>query len=427
MLKIGIAGLGTVGKGVVKILQNNAELLTQRTNEQIQITAVSARDKSRDRGITLDSSINWYEDAVELANDNDVDVVVEVIGGDSGVAYDLCKAALSNGKHVVTANKALIAKHGTELAKIAEKSGVALAFEAAVAGGIPIIKGLKEGLAGNKISRVAGIMNGTCNYILTTMRDAGRTFDDVLKEAQKLGYAEADPTFDVDGIDTAHKLVILTSIAFGTPVNFDKVTAEGIREITIDDIRYAADLGYAIKLLGICEETKDGISQNVYPAMVPLSNPIAGVDGVNNAVQVHGDAVGSAMFEGPGAGEGPTASAVVADIADIAAKRFSHPFGIATSAQKKAKFLAPETRHGAYYVRLQVKDESGVLASITKAFEKSDISLEAIIQKPHQHDDKVTIVAVTHDVLEKTFDKAMERITSLPHVVGKPFTIRVEG
>ncbi len=424
-LTIAIAGLGTVGQGVIKIIQEHASLLSARTGANIIIKAVSARNKSRDRGLCLDN-IAWHEDALKLASLAEVDVVVEVIGGADGVAYQLCKTALENGKHVVTANKALLAKHGLELANIAEQNNVTLAFEAAIAGGIPIVKGLKEGLAANKIVRLAGILNGTCNYVLTAMRDTKRGYDEILKEAQELGYAEADPSFDVDGIDAAHKLVLLTSLAFGVPIN-PEIKTEGIRNITLADIDYARELGYAIKLLGLCENTPDGIRQAVYPALVPLENPIAGVDGVHNAVLVQGDYVGNVMFEGPGAGEGATASAVVADIADIAAGRKSFAFGIPTSAQNKASFLPLESRVGEYYLRIEVADESGVLAGISKELNRNGISLEAVIQKPPRMAKTATIVATTHEVSEKTLQKAVAKISEMQQVVKAPVIIRVES
>lgn len=424
-LSIAIAGLGTVGQGVVKILQEHAALLTARSGLEIKIHAVSARNKSRDRGLNL-QGIEWHENALTLASLKDVDLVAEVIGGADGIAYDVCKTALSNGKHVVTANKALLAKHGVELAKIAEKKGVTLAFEAAIAGGIPIVKGLKEGLAANKIQRVAGILNGTCNYMLTAMQETKRGYDEILKEAQDLGYAEADPTFDVDGIDAAHKLVLLSSLAFGVAVNPD-IKTEGIRNITLADIDYAKELGYAIKLLGISEEKEHGILQTVYPALVPLTSALSDVDGVNNAVFVQGDYIGNVIFEGPGAGEGATASAVVADIIDIAAGRTSFAFGVPVSAQKKAKFLSLNERVGEYYLRIEVLDESGVLAGITKELNKNGISLEAVIQKPPRVLETATIVACTHEVSEKTLQKAISKISEMSQVVHNPVVIRIEA
>jgi homoserine dehydrogenase len=326
----------------------------------------------------------------------------------------------------VTANKAMLAKHGLELASIAEKKHVSLAFEAAIAGGIPVVKALKEGLAANQISRVAGILNGTCNYILTAMQQNNQSFESVLSEAQEKGYAEADPAFDVDGIDTAHKLVLLTSLAFGVQVG-QKITTEGIRHITLADLGYAKELGYTIILLGLCEATSQGIRQTVYPALVPLESPIAGVAGVHNAVLVQGDAVGSVMFEGPGAGEGATASSVVADIIDIASKRYSHPFGLPVTALQKAKFLPLDSRVGEYYLRIEVKDEPGVLARITKELERNGVSLEAVIQRPPRQGQNATIVTLTHEASEKTLCRAVDKIALMTQVASVPTMIRVES
>ncbi|MBT4218903.1 MAG: homoserine dehydrogenase, partial [Rhodospirillaceae bacterium] len=316
-MKIAVAGLGTVGAGTVKVLQDNADLLSSRSGRSIQVTAVSARDKSRDRGVPLDGYA-FFEDAVEMAAKADADVVVELIGGENGVAKDVVEAAIKSGKHVVTANKALVAHHGTALANAAEQAGVTLNYEAAVAGGIPVIKSLREGLAGNKLSSVYGILNGTCNYILSRMRNEGLDFAEVLDDAQRLGFAEADPSFDIDGVDAAHKLAILASVAFGRNVDFGSVYIEGIRQVSQLDIQFAEELGYRIKLLGIAAETDHGIEQRVHPCMVPDSAPIASVEDVFNAVVAEGDQVGTLMLEGRGAGAGPTASAVVGDLVDIA-------------------------------------------------------------------------------------------------------------
>ncbi|MBM3573873.1 MAG: homoserine dehydrogenase, partial [Alphaproteobacteria bacterium] len=316
-LKIAIAGLGTVGAGVLKLLAEHAELIAARCGRRLVVTAVSARDRKRDRGVDL-TGVRWYQDAAALAADPEIEIVVELIGGAEGVARQLCEAALDAGKHVVTANKALLAHHGTALATLAEGKGRTLAFEASVAGGIPIVKSLREGLAANRLSRIYGILNGTCNYILTTMREQRREFAEVLAEAQKLGYAEADPSFDVDGTDAAHKLAILTSLAFGAAVDLNGVHIEGIRHVSSLDIDYADELGYRIKLLGIARRTEHGIEQRVHPCMVPKGTPIAHVEGVYNAVVAEGDYVGRVVHEGRGAGAGPTASAVVADLLDIA-------------------------------------------------------------------------------------------------------------
>ncbi len=348
-----MAGLGTVGAGVVKLLSQQANLVSLRSGRDIVITAVSAREPNKDRGIDL-TGINWCHNPLELATKKNVDVVVELIGGEDGIAKELVETAIADGKHVVTANKALIAHHGTQLARSAEAANVAIAFEAAVAGGVPIVKALREGLVGNKVSRIFGILNGTCNYILSEMRQTGKEFDVVLKEAQDLGYAEANPTFDIDGVDTAHKLSILTSLAFGSEVNFKAVHIEGISQISPLDIEFADDLGYRIKLLGISRQTGTGIEQRVHPCMVPIDSPIAHIEGVFNAVVAEGDFVGTSMYEGRGAGEGPTASAVVADIIDIARDRILNTFTIPAKELQKSKIVPISDHIGSYYVRFMM-------------------------------------------------------------------------
>lgn len=424
-LRIGVAGLGTVGSGVVEILQKNQPLLTARAGVELKLVAVSARNKARQRSLNLDG-VKWVENALELAQDPEIDIVVELIGGSEGIAHQLCETALKNKKHVVTANKALIAHHGVKLAKLAEENQIALALEAAVAGGIPIIKALKEGLSANRITRICGIMNGTCNYILTSMQATGRDFASVLKEAQDLGYAEADPSFDVDGVDTAHKLAILTSLSYGSPVNLDSMYIEGIRNITLADIKHASELGYKIKLLGICSETEHGIEQRVHPCMVQVDAPIASVDGVYNAVFVEGDFVGKTLFQGPGAGKGPTASAVVADIVDIANHRISNPFGIAVANLKPKPFASIDNRVGEYYIRLLVLDKPGVIADISEILRNESISLEAVQQKAHKPGEPVDLVLVTHETPEHSMKKALAAIGKLPTVTEPPHTIRIE-
>jgi homoserine dehydrogenase len=426
-LRVGIAGLGTVGGGVVKVLAKQADLLAKRCGREIVVTAVSSRSREKDRGFVLDSNITWYDDAISIASDENVDVVVELIGGDSGVALELCEKSLNAGKHFVTANKAMIAKHGTRLAQIAEKKNVALSFEAAVAGGIPIIKALKEGLAGNACSRISGIMNGTCNYILTTMKEEERDFAEVLKEAQDLGYAEADPSFDVDGIDTAHKLAILASIAFGAPADFDAIYIEGIRKITLLDIKYAYEMNYKIKLLGIAIANDNGIEQHIYPCLVPINHPLSKVDGVNNAVFIEGDSIGKLLLEGPGAGELATASAVVADIADIAASRFSYPFGMPVESLQEYKNIDFNQHEGEYYLRITVRDEAGVLAGISDILKDAGISIESLVQKPVKKGQDVNIVVITHICSENSINKAMEKIVEINGVVGKPGVLRIES
>jgi len=425
-LKIAIAGLGTVGAGTVKLLHEQRDLLTRRAGRPIQVTAVSAKSKGKDRGVDL-SAAKWFDDPVAMATDADADVVVEVIGGADGPAKRAIEAALAKGRHVVTANKALLAHHGTVLAKAAEAKGVTLAFEASVAGGIPIVKALREGLAGNRINRLYGILNGTCNYILTTMRKTGRAFGDVLAEAQKLGYAEADPSFDIDGIDAAHKLAVLTSLAFGRAVDFAGVHVEGIRHVSALDIEYAAELGYRIKLLGIARQTDHGVEQRVHPCMVPLETPIAHVEGVFNAVVAEGDFVGQTVFEGRGAGAGPTASAVVSDLVDIARGRSTPTFGVPASYLKAEPTAAMERHVGPYYVRFMVVDQPGVVADIAAALRDERVSLEAVLQRARSPDEGVPLVLTTHDAEEAAMRRAIARIESLKSVIEPPRMIRIES
>ena len=425
-LKIALAGLGTVGAGTLRLLRDNADLLGERCGRQIAVGAVSARDRRRDRGIDI-SAARWFDDAAAMAADPEIDVVVELIGGADGVALDTVKAALARGKHVVTANKALMAHHGTELARLAEARGVALAFEAAVAGGIPIVKTLREGLAANHIARVYGILNGTSNFILSTMRESRREFGEVLAQAQKLGYAEADPSFDIDGVDAAHKLAILTSVAFGTEVNFTGVYVEGIRHISALDIEYAAELGFRIKLLGLARPTEHGIEQRVHPCMVPRTTPIASVEGVFNAVMVEGDFCGRIMLEGRGAGAEPTASAVVADLLDIAAERRSPSFAVA-AAELSARPASPMERHrGAYYVRLMVVDRPGVIADVAAALRDEQVSMEAMIQRGRAPGEAVPVVLTTHETEEAAMRRALSRIGGLSTVLEPPRMIRIES
>jgi homoserine dehydrogenase len=424
-LRIGVAGLGTVGAGTVRLLREHGGLLAERCSRSIVIGAVSARDRGRDRGIDL-SGLRWCDDPLALAGDADVDVVVELIGGADGVAKQLVERAIAGRKHVVTANKALLAHHGTALARAAEAAGVTLAYEAAVAGGIPIIKALREGLAANRVERIYGILNGTCNYILTTMRRTGREFADVLAEAQHLGYAEADPSFDVDGIDAAHKLAILTAVAFGCEVNFAGVHVEGIRNVSAMDIAYAEELGYRIKLLGLARPTEHGIEQRVHACMVPIGTPLAHVEGVFNAVVTEGDAVGQNVVEGRGAGAGPTASAVVADLMDIARDRALPTFSVPAS-QLKPLAPSPMERHrGAYYVRLMVVDRPGVIADVTAALRDEQVSLESMLQRGRAPDEAVPVVLTTHDTEEASMRRALARIARLGTVLEPPHMIRIE-
>jgi homoserine dehydrogenase len=424
-LSVAIAGLGTVGAGVLTLLRQNADIIAARAGRPITVTAVSARDRARDRGVSL-TGLRWHDDPVALASDASADVVVELIGGSEGPARALVMAALEAGKPVVTANKALLAVHGAELAAAAERAGVPLAFEAAVAGGIPVIKALREGLAANRVSRVAGILNGTCNYILTMMRAHGRDFADVLADAQRLGYAETDPSFDVDGIDAAHKLAILAALAFGRPVAFDDVYVEGIRGVSALDIAFATELGYRIKLLGIARDIDGGIEARVHPCMVPQSSPIATVDGVFNAVVAEGDFVGRVMLEGRGAGAGPTASAVVADLIDIARGRLTPVWGAASGALSDAPSRPMSTHVGAYYLRLMVVDRPGVIADVTAVLRDHGVSLESMLQRARSPGEPVPVVLVTHETNETSMRAALARIDALDAVMEPPTMIRIE-
>ena len=424
-LKIAVAGLGTVGGGTVQLLQKQADLLARRAGRRIVVAAVSARDRRRDRGADLSAS-RWYDDPVAMAADPEIDVVVELIGGAEGIALEVVETALAHGKHVVTANKALLAEHGTGLAARAEEAGAALAFEAAVAGGIPIIKTLRESLAGNLVSRLYGILNGTSNYILTTMRESGREFAEVLAEAQKLGYAEADPGFDIDGIDAAHKLAILASVAFGRPVDLAGVYAEGIRHVSRLDIEFAEELGYRIKLLGIARLTEHGLEQRVHPCMVRRGTPIAAVEGVFNAVVAEGDFVGRVVLEGRGAGALPTASAVAADLVDIAAGRHVAAFGVPAAALAAMPGAPMERHQGAYYVRLMVVDQPGVIADVAAALRDERVSMESMIQRGRAPDEAVPVVLTTHATVEDAMRRALGRIAALPSVLEAPRMIRIE-
>ncbi|MCT8990633.1 homoserine dehydrogenase [Chelativorans sp. SCAU2101] len=429
-LRIGIAGLGTVGASVVRMLGQKGTELTRQCGREIVPVAVCARDRNRDRGIDLGNA-HWFDDPVELARSPGIDVFVELMGGEGDPALSSVRAALESGRHVVTANKALLSRHGVELAAIAEKKGVLLNYEAAVAGGIPVIKTLREALVGNTVSRVFGIMNGTANYILTRMEAEGLSFEECLKEAQRLGYAEADPTFDIEGHDTAHKLSILTSLAFGCRISADDIYMEGISNITQADIRAAAELGYRIKLLGVAQKTESGIEQRVHPTMVPTSSVIAQVHGVTNAVAIETDMLGELLLSGPGAGGNATASAVIGDIADIAKSRpgFQHGpvFG------RPAKELQPYRRArmrahaGGYFIRFTVHDRIGVFAAIAKRMADNDISLESIVQHGEATDDaQKTVILVTHETTEAAVHKAVEGVTRDGHLTSRPQVIRIE-
>ena len=422
-LRVGIAGLGTVGSGVVKLLQDNAEVLRLHCPRAIEVVAVSARDKGKDRGIDL-KNLHWTADPLALVDDPSVDVVAEMIGGADGVAKALVEKAIAKGKHVVTANKALLAHHGTALALAAERAGVALAYEAAVAGGIPVIKAMREGLAANRIEQVYGILNGTCNYILTQMRETGREFADVLAEAQKLGYAEADPSFDVDGVDAAHKLSILTSVAFGCQIDFGGVRISGIRNVSAMDIAYADELGYRIKLLGIARLTPHGVEQRVHACMVPVAAVIAKVDGVYNAVVTNGNFVGQNVVIGRGAGQGPTASAVVSDLMDIARDRILPAFSAPAESLKKLPSAPAGSHTGPYYLRLMVVDRPGVIADIAAAMRDENVSLEAMIQRARG--DTVPVVLTTHETTEAAIDRVVRRLGSINSILEPPHVLPIE-
>ncbi|HVW58212.1 MAG TPA: homoserine dehydrogenase [Rhizobiaceae bacterium] len=430
-LRIGIAGLGTVGASVVRILSQKADELSRQCGRPIEVIAVSARDRNKDRGIPLRSA-QWFDDPVELAKSKDIDVFVELIGGEDGAARASVKAALEAGHHVVTANKALLARHGLALAEIAEKKGVLLNYEAAVAGGIPVIKTMREALAGNEATRIFGILNGTCNYILTRMEAEGLSFDECLKDAQRLGYAEADPTFDIEGHDTAHKLAILTSLAFGSRIAAGDIYMEGISNITQADIRAAGELGYRIKLLGVAQKTESGIEQRVHPTMVPTASVIAQVHGVTNAVAIETDVLGELLLSGPGAGGNATASAVIGDIADIAKSRpgFQHGPVFGRPAKELAPYRKAKMRAhaGGYFIRLTVHDRIGVFAAIARRMADNDISLESIVQHAGlvEMEGQKTVILVTHETTEAAIRRAVEGVTKDGHLVDKAQVIRIE-
>ena len=424
-LRVGIAGLGTVGAATVSLLEKQQALLTKRCGVAIVPTAVSAQTRGKDRGLDL-STYRWFDNPVALAKDPDIDVVVEVIGGSEGTALDVVKTALSLGKPVVTANKALIAHHGDALARLAEENDTFIAYESAVAGGIPAIKTVREGLAANTIECVFGILNGTCNYILTTMGETGREFGDVLEEAQQLGYAEADPSFDVDGVDAAHKLAILASISFGAKINFDAIDIEGIRRVSAQDIEFAASLGYKIKLLGVARRTVDGIEQYVHPCLVSQTSAIASVEGVFNAVVAQGDYVGQVMAVGRGAGGNPTASAVVADLVDVARGNVLPTFGVNSYALEVLHSADRGTQSCKLFIRLLVADRPGVVAEIAQIFADSGLSLESLVQRGTQGP-VTSLVVITHSSPELALTNALGKIDALESVLEAPHTLRIEN
>lgn len=426
IFKVAVAGLGTVGSGVVKLLREQRDVLLKRCSRLIELTAVADLNPARVEELNLPASVAFYRDAREMVEKADADVIIELIGGADGIAYELCLSALNRDKNFVTANKAMIAHHGNELARLAEEHGVFFGYEAAVAGGIPIIKALREGLVGNRISEIYGILNGTCNYILTMMRETGRPFDDVLADAQKLGYAEANPGFDIDGIDTAHKTCILGSLAFGMPIDLQALSVEGIRFITDADIAFAEELGFRIKLLGVGRRYDNGVSLNVYPCMIPQTAEIAHVDGVFNAVITEGDFVGHSMFVGRGAGERPTASAVVADIADAAMRRGLPLLTVANKEIKPVPIVSLAQREGEYYVRFEVLDRPGVVADIARILGKEQVSIASMIQRGQARNRTVPLIMTFHKSKESAVTAALAEIERLDCVLDKPCMIRIE-
>ena len=422
-LRLGIAGLGTVGVGVIKIIQNKLPLLEARTGRKILISAISAQSKTKDRGIDL-SSYQWESDPISLATREDIDVFIELIGGHEGVAKEAVGLAISKGKDVVTANKALLAHHGHELALKAEKNGAALRFEAAVAGGIPVIKSLTEGLAGNTINRVMGVMNGTCNYILTRMESAGLSYEEVFSEADKLGYLEADPNLDIGGIDAAHKLSILSSLAFGTEINFAEVELDGIDKITIDDIKQAADMGFRIKLLGVSQITANGLEQRMSPCLVPSDSPLGQLEGGTNMIVIEGDQAGQIMLCGAGAGERPTASAVVSDVVDLARGIRLATFGQPAKILQKVSSSKSQTP-APYYLRLLIHDEPGALAKITKILSQYNVSIDRMRQYGHE-DENAPVLIVTHEIKHENLMRAIKELPNTEVLVSQPVAIRIE-
>lgn len=432
-LRLGIAGLGTVGASVIRLLERHSESLASQLGRPIRVVAVSARERKRERGFAM-ADARWHVDPVALAASDDIDVFVELIGGADGTAHESVRAALKSGKGVVTANKALLAAHGVELARLAEESGAQLAFEAAVGGGIPIIKTLREALAGNRLTRIYGILNGTCNFILTRMEE-GMAYGAALAEAQKLGYAEADPSFDVDGLDTAHKLAILTSVAFGSEIDRDSIFVEGISTIEPEDIAAADELGYRIKLLGVARRAEGGIEQRVHPTMVPRDSDIARVSGVTNAVAVEGDFIGAVMLSGPGAGGNATASAVVGDIIDLARGVRVPPLGRPAASLTPYRQAPMQAHEGGYYLRLKVRDRPGAFAAIAHRMAEAGISLDSIVQRdrppgtaPKQGADVAKpVTIITHSTTEQAVRNALKNIEAEGEIFGRPQLIRIEA
>ena len=423
VLRVALAGLGTVGGGVIRVLDENRELIARRAGRPIEVVAVSARDRLKNRGVDL-SRFAWVDDTATLA-DVDADVIVELIGGSDGPALALARRTLASGKGLVTANKAMLAHHGLDLARAAEEAGAALKFEAAVAGGIPVIKGLREGAAANAIGRVYGILNGTCNFILSKMEAEGRDFAAVLAEAQALGFAEADPSFDIDGVDAAHKLSILASLAFGTAPAFDDVAISGIRHLLAADIAEAAALGYRIRLIGVAEAGPAGLFQRVHAHLVPSDHPLAHVTGATNAVVAEGNFVGRLLFQGAGAGAGPTASAVVADLIDIARGEFGPAYAMPADALATTAAADSGERRGRAYLRFSVADRVGVLAEIAAAMRDAGVSIESLIQRGVSAEGSVLVAIVTHEGPERCVEQALERLRGSQSLTGEPLWMHI--
>jgi len=430
-MNVGLLGIGTVGGGTFTVLTRNEQEITRRAGRPIRIVKVAERNLALAKEVTQ-GAVEVTDDAFSVVTDPNVDIVVELIGGTT-IAKELVLKAIENGKHVVTANKALLAHYGTEIFAAAQKKGVMVAFEAAVAGGIPIIKAVREGLSANRIEWIAGIINGTTNFILTEMREKGLAFEDVLKEAQRLGYAEADPTFDVEGVDAAHKLTILAAIGFGIPMQFDKAYTEGITKLTREDIRYAEQLGYRVKLLGVTKRTDKGVELRVHPTLIPEKRLIANVNGAMNAVVVKGDAVGPTLYYGAGAGAEPTASAVVADLVDVTRMHTADPqhrvphLAFQPDQLSDLPILPMSEVRTAYYLRLRAQDKPGVLADVTRILADLDISIDAVIQKePGEGESEADVILLTHITVEKNIDQAIAQIEALPAITGKVTRIRME-
>ncbi|MAI14826.1 MAG: homoserine dehydrogenase [Rhodospirillaceae bacterium] len=425
-INIAIAGLGTVGAETYRIITEESDFLKARSSANFNVVAVSAKSKDKKRDVDL-TGVEWIADCRDIADIDNIDVVIELVGGSEGVAKDLVEKAITNGKSVITANKALVATHGNNIGELVAKHDVMFGYEAAVAGGIPIIKTIREGLASNRLSKIYGILNGTCNYILSVMRETGQEFEDILADAQRLGYAEADPSFDVDGVDAAHKLAILSAIAFQTPINFSGVHVEGIRLISPIDIDFATELGYRIKLLGIGELLGNGLQQRVRPCLVPVNIPIAQVEDVFNAVAAEAEGLGTSLSYGRGAGAGPTSSAVLSDLLDFANNRRTSFLGTADSELVVRPIQELQKLSGSYYLRLQVYDRPGVLADLTAVFRDKGVSVEALLQRGRNPDGTVPVVLTTHETSEEAIQKSVAEFEKLENIVEKPCILPIEN